>query len=185
MVALQKVEEYFIFWKCFWDSVKHVASEAMREEAVVFSVKAVIQQNQNCKLYFRINWIWCHILLLSWTLDSCKVKNTGEFSEARSLIMLLFHVCSGMFQSGIWIVLAFILTRLCYCICLTAFKQQKTCTTYLNNTREIKVMRMHCQQMKIKKSCCLKKKKKKNCCCKMLLKFYISNSESCWWFILI
>lgn len=88
-----------------------------------------------------------------------------------------------MFQSAIWIVLAFILTRLCYCICLTAFKQQKTCTTYLNNTREIKVKRMHCQQMKIKKSCCLKKEK--NSCCKMLLKFSISNSESCWWFILI
>lgn len=161
-----------------------MASKAMREGAVVISVKTVIRQNQNWKLYFIINLIWCHVLLLSWTLDPCKFKSTGEVSGARSWSLLLFQRCSWMFQSEIWIVLAFVLTRLCYCICLTAFKQQKTCTTYLNNTREIKVMGMHHQQMKIKKSCCLKERKKK-CCCKTLLKFYIPNSESCWWFILM
>lgn len=42
-----------------------MASEAMSEEAVVISVKGVIQQKQNWKLYFRIHLIWCHILLLS------------------------------------------------------------------------------------------------------------------------
>lgn len=52
---------------------------AMRGGAVVISVKTVILQNQNWKLYISINWIWCHILLLSWTLDSCKLKNTGDF----------------------------------------------------------------------------------------------------------
>lgn len=141
-----------------WDSGKHMASKAMKEGAVVLSVETVTQQKQNWKLYFVINLIWCHILLLSWTWDPCKVRSTGVFSGAHGQSLLLFQRCSWMFQSEIWIVLAFILTRLCYCICLTAFKQQKTCTTYLNNTREIKVMRMHCQQMKIKKSCCFKEK---------------------------
>lgn len=42
-----------------------MASKAMREGAVVVSVKTVIQQKQNCKLYFIINLIWCNILLLS------------------------------------------------------------------------------------------------------------------------
>jgi len=42
-----------------------MVSEAMREVAVVTSVKTVIQQKQNLKLYFIINLTWCHILLLS------------------------------------------------------------------------------------------------------------------------
>lgn len=48
-----------------WESGKHMASEAMREAAVVITVKTVIQQKQNSKLYFIINLTWCHILLLS------------------------------------------------------------------------------------------------------------------------
>ena len=61
-----------------------MAREAKGEGAVVIAVETVIQQKQNWKLYFIINLIWCHILLLSWTLDPRKLESTGEFSEARS-----------------------------------------------------------------------------------------------------
>jgi len=56
---------FYLLKMSSWDFGKHMAREAKGEGAVVIAVETVIQQKQNWKLYFIINLIWCHILLLS------------------------------------------------------------------------------------------------------------------------